>query len=727
MATGAAAPSPLNPSSYPSQRTWPFGTEQPGPCFSVADATRRTNLAKLEREAFEQMACEIAYVSYIGRNTVPRPDATALNGLTSRCVPPEAALNKFNATLLNRSDGIERTAATDAVPVTDAGQEARQYALTSYVGTWVKHTDDALTNPARAYWQPGVDHPDDDLEIGLTGDPGTRLPDWWIVPSTSEDGRFACMYKYTKQAVVRREDDSPVLSADGTVTMVTVADHCPYGTPLELEGKFELMAQHYDNARKAMSLAYADLADGRHFDPPHGTSLGIAKPASMAHVQATLGAALNATTARAQHLRELVIERLRELTRGNVLLRGLRQLNQELLTRRRADCGGESRFVAQIASDELLGVLSTDMAPGTAAALMQVLRGARVDRVQGAEHLLDPLAKRFPHLHIHIVPGQFPHEGPRRDAERTGEIRKDQQLSISISMVTERARCLVRAERRAAKLEDLRVDDAHAELPELKEDDFGPDNPEDLGYRKDEAALNQLDASLSDGDVTFRRVKNNGWSRVTQWLDPETCYKQCNPLSYFVAPPLVQICLVRNDAERTPVRDDRWGGMVPERGLRLATGRMRLCEERPLARGEISRRVFTWRKPSWVMSNQTLQQDGEPSPACRVRAEMSRSYPPAKHGALPCGPHINRAIIARFDPACLSSETDDSKLRIVVTATGRSRVTNLPLKLKAESGPLVFVADRRVGRLDKRSNYKPKSPGSSRASSPAVHKRPRAA
>ena len=44
-----------------------------------------------------------------------------------------------------------------------------------------------------------------------------------------------------------------------------------------------------------------------------------------------------------------------------------------------------------------------------------------------------------------------------------------------------------------------------------------------------------------------------------------------------------------------------------------------------------------------------------------------------------------------------------------------------------ETGPLTLVRDKRSYHPERRSDFKNKSPGSSRASSPAVHKRTRAA
>lgn len=711
MATPLA---PFDSRTYPlsSQPTRVFGSEGAMPSFSREQAEARRLLARTEAEAFEQFVLDACWMHDIGkRGKCPPPTAAQLAQSRDRLLPTPAQALEYRQKLEKVASGSERLSPYHIVGPpeltahgTSIARQAEGYALQACKGTYKEVNDQTLASTAseRAYgavpWSMHckTTEPGDKRKIDCSGEEKTRMPDYWIVPKRHT------VYRFTKR------------DANGH----RVVDNRPFGPREDIDTKVRDMCGRFNEARAAGERAYAVCERHRVFED---FSNGHNHVTSLDDTREALRHAVDEDAAWANELRYELMKRLRAHYQARQLVAELDVLAETLKTRRREDNGGESRFVEVLGEPDLLTILAADMSAITASVLMQVLPRRAANR----DDMLKPLRVRFPQLHIHVVPGECPHAGPRPDKERSGEMYKNKMLSISVSMVTGRPRDVVRREGRLKML--LAKRDEHgpgAELEPLHEDDCGPANPADPGYRKDEVELNQFNASATDASVKRRRMVRSGWSRVKQALDPEVQYTPCDPLKYFTYPPSIAVRLVHDDAARTPVRGGAHGGLEPQVNLREVDCKMRLCEEAPLQRGEPFRRVDRWPKPLWVTN---APDDPHPDAPRNVREEWDKGYKThkeafASYRGRPLGPHIDCAILAMFWPECLATEAEGSKFRVVVTATGTSKVTKQLLTLETETGPLTFVSETRAAATDRRKTKakdKNKSPGSSRATSPA--------
>lgn len=716
----SATLAPFDWRTYPlsSPPTRVFGSEGAMPSFSREQAEARRLLARTEAEAFEQFVLDAGWMHEIGkRGECPAPTPAQLAHNRDRLLPTAAQAVEYRPKLEKVASASERLSPFHIVGPpeltvlgTSIARQAEGCALQACRGTWVQVNPETLVSTAseRAYgatpWTMHCDEndPDDERVIDCSGEPGTRMPDYWIVPKRHSVYRFT-----TRDESGRR-----------------VVDDRPYGPREGIANKVGDMCGWFNEARAAAERAYAVCERHLVFNELTGGAPGspVARVGSLDEAREALRHAVDANGSWANELRHELMTRLRAHCQARQLADELEGLAETLRTRRREDNGGESRFVEVLCEPDLLTILAADMSATTASVLMQVLPR----RAAGRADMLRPLRVRFPQLHIHAVLGECPHANQRNDKERSGEIYKNNMLSISISMVTGRPRDVVRREGRLKML--LAERDEHgpgAELQPLHEDDYGPANPRDPGYRKDEVELNQFEGSATDAWIKRRRMVRSGWSRVTQALDPEVQYTPSDPLKYFTYPPSIAVRLVHNDAARTPVRGGAHGGLEPQVNLREVDCKMRLCEEAPLQRGEPFRRVDRWPKPLWVTADPADPDD--PEAPLEVRDEWNKGYKThkeafAKYRDRPLGSHIDCAILAKFWPECLATEAEGSKFRIVVTATGTSKKTTQPLTLTTETGPLAFVSEMRAAGTDRRKTKakdKNKSPGASRATSPA--------
>lgn len=388
--------------------------------------------------------------------------------------------------------------------------------------------------------------------------------------------------------------------------------------------------------------------------------------------------------------RSLILQRLTYQEKGQW---HLRELAAASAASARARISSTQPLLAALATVDLLQEVFEDLAPADAASFLVAYVGSCTQRDPVTkQRIVDPLIvdaikRRFPRLHIFSVLGnqhaseRFPHHVALNG---DGVIYKDVLLHIPIGFVTSRLRTRVRAEGRAEALaRQQRLEGGFVErLPELDAKDVG-DFTKDHGYRHQENALMQYEGHMTHPKSPIKRVKNNGWREREYVLDPDHQYYPSDALEYFTQAPKVRVMLVHAESRKPVISNHPHGGLEPQVELRAAKTEMVLCS--PTGGPLRAQPMYdaSGRNPRWKLCEKYMH----PSAADR----FGPRFEPPKTGGC-------QAICARFWAACLSTQHQNLKFRIVVECSGPQRTDpSRTLVITAETPPYTFQSDKNGG------------------------------
>jgi hypothetical protein len=311
-----------------------------------------------------------------------------------------------------------------------------------------------------------------------------------------------------------------------------------------------------------------------------------------------------------------------------------------------------------------------------AACMLRVIIGA-ADRVNGKlapdPEVVDLIKGRYPHLHIYEVMGSFPHtrEGPY------GVVYANHYAELSIGVVTSKLRTTLRKERKASGYvpplsdEEKKVDDGKVKAGANREflmeerhsklvaDDY------DFGYDADEEKVRTINAAvLAQQKVSTgpkRRVKNDGWAVQESVINSEVQYQTFSidgANSPFRESPKLTLKVVNAETGEVVESSAEHGGLEPDQWLRAGVG------------------IFLHTAPP-------------------VRVHVPRNE---DQEILTLKGNVGTLV--RVKSTVLSSRNQSAKFKVVIEASARTRRSNLPVVMRAESKPMIFVSRQNVKKAE---------------------------
>lgn len=366
-------------------------------------------------------------------------------------------------------------------------------------------------------------------------------------------------------------------------------------------------------------------------------------------------------------LRRIMLDRYWANRKAREIARALTKTAHECSTKRRA--GGRCMLLATHATIDQFKPLLDELSAPDAAAFGRVLLGARVPDSDG--DIFKYVRTRYPMLHIYVADGHFPHH---IDPSGVGHVYKEKQLGICIGYVVNHHRDVLRRKARAdqaAKDDDisnalvLPPERERARQRALAGDDAGREAGEDL--------IRVHDADLHHPSLQRlrRRVTRNGWKLVNVKTQ-ESFQRVTVPVEEaFYASPRLTITLVHADTGKPVVPGHPHGGLEPDRWLVPVKGETVLCDEPD----DYGRHAFP--------------RDGEGSMVQLVGNGQSFT-----------NSHSNIGTYAKFWPACLTSEHEGRRFKVIATGTvatlDKYGNKGKDLELRAESAPVVFYSNKRA-------------------------------
>ena len=612
-------------------RAW--GTVDRTLSASPGATQRALNTARLEREALISL-CKEVLVSPVAVDVPNRPNRPAVK---SYIVPASNSIDALLREMKYKCEISERAAYAPALSE-QFGDATRCLRGTYYTTAGMQ----ALASSDR-------------LACVLHSSEST--PDWWLYPAV--EGGF---HKYDN------------------------ADRMLYGRMQGVEKVIERMRDELKQTRALTDELMVVIFEAPWVMLP---TLAEEAPASWRKCRITdedtfqqrLVAVLNGDNAMIPEafvakLRKMITDRcykLRGIFSEAICLR--RQANVSV-TRRRAV--GHSRLLETLTTVDLMKPMIDMLGPADASCFYRVLRCANYADAD----VLAVVRARYPHLHIYVSPGAWPH----RVVAGEYHVYARKQLQISVGLVTSRLRSGVRSSakkeaerqrderpvneptfnvydnsgtyadrerRRMAYVTEFRKWNLGTKAKEKLEQDF------DFGYADGEAKIRVRDSDMCNPEST-RWVNGGGWNLVDVELDEELQLNTIDPGQLFLEPPELSLTLVNADTGQPVVPGHKYGGIEPEKHL-YAAGKifMQCGSETSFGTAAVT---VGWRPD-----------DGKKMPRA-MRTMVS-----------------NIATRIKMWPTCLSSQRKGVRFKIVLEATARTKkAPHHAVRLRTESQPIVF-------------------------------------